>query len=156
MAIWKYRLWNFADCTFVVKSPVYWGRILGRNWERVFLLAIHSHLYTNVFYPCPGAKVVCHVNIVYGNFKSANSQVYAKNPNWNCASMNSASVLWAIGRQTELNASHAVSSVCHSSIVHQNRGNVKKYSRDKTFLLLFYSLMYILLSETHTCTLLMT
>jgi hypothetical protein len=55
--------------------------------------------------------------------------------------MNSASVLWAIGRQTELNAYHAVSSF--------NRP--PNPSGDKTFLLFFYN---SLLCETHTRTLL--
>jgi hypothetical protein len=43
------------------------GRILGRNW--VFLLAIHSHLYSRIYIPPPlrksGLKLVCNVNIVW-------------------------------------------------------------------------------------------
>jgi hypothetical protein len=45
---------------------------------RVFLLAIHSHLYQRILIPAPlsktGLKLVCNVNIVYGNLKSQNSQ----------------------------------------------------------------------------------
>ncbi len=54
----------------------------------------------NVFYPPPpppprqsGLKLVCNVNIVYGNLKSENSQDYAKKPQRNCTFMNSASAL---------------------------------------------------------------
>jgi hypothetical protein len=65
---------------------------------KVFLHAIHSHLYrTNGFYSPPppfsksGLKLVCHINFVYGNLKSENSQDYARNPQRNCTFMNSAS-----------------------------------------------------------------
>ncbi len=37
-------------------------------------------------------KLVCNVNIVYGNLKSENSQDYAQKPQRNCMFMNSASV----------------------------------------------------------------
>ncbi len=75
--------------------------VIGPKVLRVFLRAIHSHLYTNKFYsplpPSPLSKswleLVCHVNIVYGNLKSENnSQDYAQKPqqrNWTF--MNSAS-----------------------------------------------------------------
>jgi hypothetical protein len=36
-------------------------------------------------------KTVCNLNIVYGNFKSDNSQDYAQKPQRNCTFMNSAS-----------------------------------------------------------------
>ncbi len=38
-----------------------------------------------------GLKLVCNVNIVYGNLKSENSQDYAQKPQQNCTFMNSAS-----------------------------------------------------------------
>ncbi len=67
------------------------GQILERNWEkvrRVFLLAIQTlpPLGKN------GLKLICYVNIVYGNLKSDNSQDYAQKPQRNCTFMNSASV----------------------------------------------------------------
>ncbi len=52
---------------------------------------------TNGFYPPPhpssksGLKLVCSVNIVYGNLKSENSLDYAQKPLRNCMFMNSAS-----------------------------------------------------------------
>ncbi len=65
---------------------------------------IHSHLQrylvisTVKFYPLPpplpsisGLKLVCDVNIVYGNIKSENSEDYAQKPQRNCTFMNSAS-----------------------------------------------------------------
>jgi hypothetical protein len=38
-----------------------------------------------------GLKLVCNVNIVYGDLKSENSQDYAQKPQRNCTFMNSAS-----------------------------------------------------------------
>ncbi len=40
-----------------------------------------------------GLKLVCNVNIVYGNLKSGKSQDYAQKPQLNCTSMNSTSLL---------------------------------------------------------------
>jgi hypothetical protein len=40
-----------------------------------------------------GLKLVCNVNIVYGNLKSENSQDYARKPQRTCTFMNSASGL---------------------------------------------------------------
>jgi len=40
-------------------------------------------------------KLVCNVNIVYGNLKSENPQDYAQKPQRNCTFMNSASELLA-------------------------------------------------------------
>jgi hypothetical protein len=40
-----------------------------------------------------GLKLVCNVNIVYGNLRFENSQDYAQKPQRNCMFMNSASVL---------------------------------------------------------------
>ncbi len=56
---------------------------------KVFLLAIHSHLYKWIL--LSPLKLVCYVNIVYGNLKSENSQDYAHKPQRNCTFMNSAS-----------------------------------------------------------------
>jgi hypothetical protein len=68
------------------------------NWDlRVFLLANHSHLTsTNGFYSPPLEQKwfktgLYTVNIVYGNFKSENSQGYAQKRQRNCTFMNSAS-----------------------------------------------------------------
>jgi hypothetical protein len=38
-----------------------------------------------------GLKLVCNVNIVYGNLKSENSQDFAQKPQQNCTFMNSTS-----------------------------------------------------------------
>ncbi len=79
-----------------VRNVLTRGRIHGRRWDkvlRVFLHAIHSHL--NGFYSPwskSGLKLVCNVNIVYGNLKSENPQDYAQKLQRNCIFMNSASV----------------------------------------------------------------
>ncbi len=70
--------------------------VIGTKVLRVFLLAIHSHLYKRILLPPPppsksGLKLDCNVNIVYGNLKSENSQGYAQEPQRNCMFMNSAS-----------------------------------------------------------------
>ena len=72
------------------------GRILKRNWDKSLKsFAIHSHLYKRILLPFPlsksGLKLVCNVNIVYGNLKSENSQDYAQKPQWNCTFINTAS-----------------------------------------------------------------
>ncbi len=72
---------------------------IGAKVLRVFLVAIHSHLYCTIeFYPHPlsksGLKLVCTVNIGYRNLKSENSQVYAQKPQRNCTFMKSAPVLY--------------------------------------------------------------
>ncbi len=78
------------------------GRILERNWDKSlksFPLRFFSLLLTvtstNGFYSPPfsksGLKLVCNVNIIYGNLKSENSQNYALKPQRNCMFMNSAS-----------------------------------------------------------------
>ncbi len=56
---------------------------------------------TNGFYSVPplsksDLKLVCNVNIVYGNLKSENSEDYAQKPQRNCPLMNSASGLFTI------------------------------------------------------------
>jgi hypothetical protein len=70
--------WTSADSLDVIETKVL----------RVFLLAIHSHLY---YRSKIGLKLVCNVNIVYGNIKSENSQDYAQKPQRNCTFTNSAS-----------------------------------------------------------------
>ncbi len=76
--------WSTLSPFVVVVVTVDRGRILGRNWEkslkRVFLLAIHSHLYD----------------------KSENSQDYAQKPQRNCTFMNSASGLFHVHDSTVL------------------------------------------------------
>jgi hypothetical protein len=64
---------------------------------RVFLLAIYSHRQRILLPPTPwsksGLKLVCNVNIVYGNLKPENSHDYAQKSQRNCRSctfMNSA------------------------------------------------------------------
>jgi hypothetical protein len=51
--------------------------IIGTKVLRVFLLAIHCHLYSRIL-PSPleqkWFETGCNVNIVYGNLKSENSQ----------------------------------------------------------------------------------
>ncbi len=70
---------------------------------RGFPLAIHSHLtvITRLYSPPPpsisGLKLVCNLNIVYGNLKSESSQDYAQKPQRNCTFMNSASGLGGKG-----------------------------------------------------------
>jgi hypothetical protein len=43
-----------------------------------------------------GLKLVCNVNIVYGNLKSENSQDYTQKPQRNCMFVNSASGVFNI------------------------------------------------------------
>jgi hypothetical protein len=59
------------------------GRIPGRNWDKFFKSFPPCYFLTD-FTPTPlpppskiGLKLVCNVNIVYGNLKSENSQDYA-------------------------------------------------------------------------------
>jgi hypothetical protein len=64
-----------------------------------FLLTIHSPPLLTIFIPPPppsssksGLKLVCNVNILYGNLKSENSQDYAQKTQRNCTFMNSAAI----------------------------------------------------------------
>jgi hypothetical protein len=73
--------------------------VIGTKVLRVFSLLFTINCYTNGFNsppPCSksGLKLVCNVNIVYGNLKSVNSQDYAQKPQRNSTFMNSASVLF--------------------------------------------------------------
>ncbi len=55
--------------------------VIGTKVFRVFLPAFHRHLYYG-FYSWGekgGLKLVCNVNIVYGNFRSENSQNMPRN-----------------------------------------------------------------------------
>jgi hypothetical protein len=66
--------------------------VIGKKSFRCFLLAIHSHLYLRILLPPKsGLKLVCNVNIVYGNLTSENSYDYAQKPQQNYTFMNSAS-----------------------------------------------------------------
>ncbi len=74
------------------------GRIPGRNWDSSLMSfppCYSQSPSTNGFYHPPliksGLKLVCNVNIVYGNLKSENSQDYAQKPQRNCTFINSAS-----------------------------------------------------------------
>ncbi len=73
-----------------------WGRILGRNWYENLKsfppCYSQSPLLTDFTPPPPknGLKLVCNVNIVYGNLKSENSEDYAQKPQRNCVFTNSA------------------------------------------------------------------
>jgi hypothetical protein len=64
---------------------------------RFFLFVIHSHLYKRILLPPTCEKVVlklvCNVNIVYGNLKSENNQDFAQKPQRNCKLMNPAPVV---------------------------------------------------------------
>ncbi len=81
-------------------NPVTRGRILGRNWDKSLKsippCCLQSTLLTG-FTLTPfekkwfELKLVCNVNIVYGNLKSENSQDYAQKPQQNFMFMNSAS-----------------------------------------------------------------
>ncbi len=73
-----------------------WGRVLWRNWDKSQTSIPHfdsqSLLLTDFTPPSKsGLKLVCNVNIVYGNIKYENSQDYAETPQQNCAFMNSTS-----------------------------------------------------------------
>jgi hypothetical protein len=70
--------------------------VIGTKVFRVFLLASHN-LYKRIYPPPPspsksGLKLVCNVNILYGNLKSENSQDYAQKSLRNCMFMG-----WASG-----------------------------------------------------------
>jgi hypothetical protein len=71
------------------------GGILERNGEFSSLLSQSQADFTPPPPPeqkwVENLKLVCNVNIVYGNFKSENSQAYDQKPQRNCAFMNSAS-----------------------------------------------------------------
>jgi hypothetical protein len=73
-------------------------RILGRNWDkslkRIPPCYSQSPLltdFTPLSFGKSGLKLVCNVNIVYGNLKYENTQDYAQKPQRNCTFMNSAS-----------------------------------------------------------------
>ena len=67
-----------------------WGRILGRNEDKSLKsipTCYRSHKRILLPPPLPpsksGLKLVCNVNIVYGNLKSENSQEYSMTRNLN-------------------------------------------------------------------------
>ncbi len=72
--------------------------VIGTKVLRVFLLANYLITVASTIGPPPplphsksGLKLVCNVNIVYGNLQSEDSQNYAQKPQRNCTFMNSAS-----------------------------------------------------------------
>jgi hypothetical protein len=79
--------------------------VIGTKVLRVFLLAIHSHLYKRILLPAPPWSKVVETGLynVYGNLKSEISQDYIQKPQRNCTFMNSASVYasqrWAVHTQ---------------------------------------------------------
>jgi hypothetical protein len=83
----------------VLCGKAYRGRILGGNWDKSLQsfppCYSQSPLLTDLTPPPPWAKVIWNwfviVNIEYRNLKSGNSQDYARKPQQNCMSMNSAS-----------------------------------------------------------------
>jgi hypothetical protein len=88
-----------------------WGargrdQILGRNWSSKSFPPCYSQLplLTDFYSPPPplsksALKLVCNVNIVYGNLKTENSQAYAQRSQRNCTFMNSASGQRETGRR---------------------------------------------------------
>ncbi len=72
-----------------------------------------------------GLKLVCNVNIVYGNLKSENSQNYAQKSQRNCTFMNSASVLWLIlcGRKEHIDSAK---NECN---IPQQKNGLKSYTK---------------------------
>jgi hypothetical protein len=68
--------------------------VTGTKVLRVFLLAFYSHFYYRILLTPlskSGLKLICNVDILYGNLQSENSQDYAQRPQRNCK--NSASGL---------------------------------------------------------------
>ncbi len=102
LAIWKTLGKRYSQNQFRC-------RILGSNWDKSLkscsLCYSQSHLLPD-FTPLPrlpwekrGLKLVCIVNIVYGNLKFDHFQDYAQEPQRNWPFMNSASCLlisWAV------------------------------------------------------------
>ncbi len=76
------------------RSRILRRSVIGTKVFRIFLLA-HSHIYydfTSLPFEQSGSKLVCNVNILYGNLKSENCQDNAQKSQRNCTFMNSASV----------------------------------------------------------------
>jgi hypothetical protein len=60
---------------FLIFLYLYRGRILGRNWDKSLSFLPFTVTSSNGFYPPPPKKkkwlkLVCNVNIVYGNLRS--------------------------------------------------------------------------------------
>ncbi len=82
-----------SDSVVTVKCQLsFWEdeKVIGTRVLRVFLLAIHSHLYQRILLPPPPPpeqkwfETVCNENFVYGNLKSENFQDYVQKPQRNC------------------------------------------------------------------------
>ncbi len=104
-----YSKWAVKEWPDYNSPPVEFLDVAGTKVSIVFLLAIHSHVLYYWFYsphPSPLSKsvlkLVCNVDIVYGNLKSENSQDYVQKPQRNCTFMNSASGFFP-GRDFEPN-----------------------------------------------------
>ncbi len=77
------------DIQTLLPPVLYRGSILGHNWDTKVLRVVCLAIYitsTNGFPPSPslsksGLKLVCNVNIVYGNLKSENYQDMPRNLN---------------------------------------------------------------------------
>ncbi len=78
-------LWWSSSLKFF---PLYRGRILGRNWDKSLqsFPPCYSQLPLLTDLSKSGLKLVCNVNIVYGNLKSEKSQDYAQKPQRNLRS----------------------------------------------------------------------
>ncbi len=109
---WKPQIWEisrlcpetswlegniFDGLSCLMKPEAEFLDVIGTKFLRFFLLAIHCHLYLRIYPPPPspqrkiGLKLVCNVNIMYGNLKSEKSQDYAQKHQRHCTFMNSAS-----------------------------------------------------------------
>jgi hypothetical protein len=72
-----------------------------------------------------GLKLVCNVNIVYGNLKSENSQDYAQTPQPNYTFMNMASGSSATILSVEMDGCESVPCVVHLGTHATGRVNVQ-------------------------------
>jgi hypothetical protein len=77
------------------------------TWCTVSFLGIHTWKpdifigFSPALHLQCGLKLVCNVNIVYGNLNTENCQDYAQKPQQNCTSMNSASVKTLLTRHID-------------------------------------------------------
>ncbi len=72
-------------CLSLVLHSALWGRILGRNWDKSLPPCYLQSPQLTDFTPPPpppsksGLKLVCNVNIVYGNLKSETLKIMSRN-----------------------------------------------------------------------------
>ncbi len=91
-----YRIWSVSRS---VKLSFFYKSSTSEIWPETEFLDVIGARVLKSFPPCysqtPPAlsksclKLLCNVNIVYGNLKSENSQDYAQKPQLNCTFMNS-------------------------------------------------------------------